>query len=176
MQSRVGNIDSAAAGGFMLHTNPGQLSICLFLSVLPAAIQREVEGKTLDYTTRRVMSLIVLFCFWFFFFSFSFFLSVVVQFAKGYCHSSGGGERVSLSLVCYRAVIVCLDCSSDIQQIKPGRRFTVISRRVNKGKKALNVMTAHYERTSGALKVTAGVCAARGRDNSSYVHPSHRRE
>lgn len=71
-----------------------------------------------------------LFCSLSLFFAVSF-LPVVVQFAKGYCHSIG------VFLAYYRALIVCLDCSSDIQQIKPGRRYTVMSRRVNKGKRRL---------------------------------------
>lgn len=52
-----------------------------------------------------------------------------------------------------------------------------MSRRVNKGKKkkkkALNVTTAHYEPTTGELKVTAGVGAARGRNNSRCIICCH---
>lgn len=61
----------------------------------------------------------------------------------------------------YQAVIVCLDCSSDIQQIKP--KGDILSRVTGSiREKALNVMNAHYEHTISVLKVTAGVCTVRG--------------
>lgn len=61
----------------------------------------------------------------------------------------------------YQAVIVCLDCSSDIQQIKP--KGDILSRVTGSiREKALNVMNAHYEHTISVLKVTAGVCTVCG--------------
>lgn len=65
----------------------------------PAAIQKEVEGKAWDYLIRIMMSLI---CFF------------VVLFAKAIVTASVC-ESVYAN---YQVIIVCLDCSSDIQQIR----------------------------------------------------------
>lgn len=75
------------------------LNMSVFL-YFPTAVQREVEGKTMRYIMSIMMSII---CFF-----------VMLLFAKAITAASVCESVLGY----YQVVIVSLDCSSDIQQIK----------------------------------------------------------